>query len=41
MNKKIQENKEFSEEKIIALFKIVPLYFLMAFLGYASYRETA
>jgi len=41
MNKKMQENKAFSEDKIIALLKIVPLYFLLSFLGYASYQEKA
>jgi hypothetical protein len=39
MDKKMYENNELSEEKIIAVLKMVPLYFLMAFLGYATYKE--
>ena len=40
IDKKMRENKELSEEKTIAFLKEVPLYFLMAFLGYASYKES-
>jgi len=39
MDKKMYDNKELSEEKTIAFLKEVPLYFLLSFLGYASYQE--
>jgi hypothetical protein len=39
LDKLMYENKIVSEEKIERLLHDVPLYFLLAFLGYASYKE--
>ena len=39
MDKKMYENKALSEEKIISFLQELPLYFLLSFLGYASYQE--
>jgi len=38
LNKRVAENKIVIETKMITLLQEVPLYFLMSFLGYASYR---
>ena len=32
-------NKDINEQKIEQLLEEVPLYFLLSFLGYASYKE--
>ena len=39
MDKKMYENKVVNEKKIDFLLQEVPLYFLLSFLGYASYKE--
>ena len=39
IDKKMYENKIVNEKKIELLLKDVPLYFLLSFLGYASYKE--
>jgi hypothetical protein len=39
LDKLMYENKTVSEEKIERLLNEVPLYFLLSFLGYASYKE--
>jgi hypothetical protein len=39
MDKRMYENKRINEQKIIRLLKDVPLYLLLACLGYASYKE--
>jgi len=39
LDKKMYENKEVNEKKIEFLLEDVPLYFLLSFLGYASYKE--
>jgi hypothetical protein len=39
LDKLMYENKVVNEEKIERLLYDVPLYFLLSFLGYASYKE--
>jgi hypothetical protein len=39
INKRMYENKLINEQKIEMLLHDVPLYFLLSFLGYASYKE--
>jgi hypothetical protein len=39
IDKKMYENKVVNEKKIEFLLYDVPLYFLLSFLGYASYKE--
>jgi hypothetical protein len=39
IDKKMYENKVVNEKKIEMLLYDVPLYFLLSFLGYASYKE--
>ena len=39
INKKTYEHKNINEQKIEKLLQDAPLYFLLSFLGYASYRE--
>jgi hypothetical protein len=39
LDKKMYKNKKVNENKIEALLKDIPLYLLLAFLGFASYRE--
>ena len=39
MDKRMYENKMVNEKKIELLLQDVPLYFLLSFLGYASYKE--
>ena len=38
IDKKMYENKVVNEKKIENLLEDVPLYFLLSFLGYASYK---
>ena len=38
MDKKMYENKMVNEQKVNHLLQDVPLYFLLSFLGYASYK---
>jgi hypothetical protein len=38
LNKRMYVDKQLNEAKTIELFKELPLYFLMSFLGYASYK---
>ena len=39
IDKRMYENKNVNEKKIDNLLQDVPLYFLLSFLGYASYKE--
>lgn len=39
LDKKMLENKDVKEEKVVGLLNEVPLYFLLSFLGFASYLE--
>ena len=39
LDKRMYENKVVKEENIESLLHDVPLYFLLSFLGYASYKE--
>ena len=39
MDKLMYENKKVNLEKIEELLQSVPLYFLLSFLGYATYKE--
>jgi len=39
MDKRMYEHKMVNEHKIEKLLQDVPLYFLLSFLGYASYKE--
>jgi hypothetical protein len=39
IDKKMYQNKLVNEKKIELLLQDVPLYFLLSFLGYASYKE--
>jgi hypothetical protein len=39
IDKKMYKNKLVNEKKIEVLLQDVPLYFLLSFLGYASYKE--
>jgi hypothetical protein len=39
IDKKMYQNKLVNEKKIESLLQDVPLYFLLSFLGYASYKE--
>jgi len=39
IDKKMYQNKIVNEKKIEKLLQDVPLYFLLSFLGYASYKE--
>jgi len=39
MDKRMYENKRVDEQKVGLLLHDVPLYFLLSFLGYASYKE--
>ena len=39
LDKEMLENKDVKEEKVVALLNEVPLYFLLSFLGFASYLE--
>ena len=39
IDKKMYQNKSVNEKKIEILLQDVPLYFLLSFLGYASYKE--
>ncbi len=39
LDKKMYENKVVNEQKIELLLESVPLYFLLSFLGYASYKD--
>jgi hypothetical protein len=39
MDKRMYENKMVNEKKVELLLQDVPLYFLLSFLGYASYKE--
>jgi hypothetical protein len=39
IDKKMYENKIVNEQRIELLLRDVPLYFLLSFLGYASYKE--
>jgi hypothetical protein len=39
LDKKMFQNKNVNEKKIEKLLQDVPLYFLLSFLGYASYKE--
>jgi hypothetical protein len=39
IDKRMYENKLINEQKIKMLLHDVPLYFLLSFLGYASYKE--
>jgi len=39
MDKKMYTNKKVNQKKVEALLQDVPLYFLLSFLGYASYKE--
>lgn len=39
LDKKMYKNKTVNEKKIEILLQDVPLYFLLSFLGYASYKE--
>ena len=39
IDKRMFENKMVSEAKVELLLQKVPLYFLLSFLGYASYYE--
>jgi hypothetical protein len=39
MDKLMYENKKVNVEKIEELLQSVPLYFLLSFLGYATYKE--
>ena len=38
LNKRMYVNHKLNETKMIELLKEMPLYFLMSFLGYASYK---
>ena len=38
LDKRMYANKKLQESKIADLLQEVPLYFLLSFLGYASYR---
>jgi|UniRef100_A0A6C0HTK2 hypothetical protein len=39
MHKRMYENNMVNEEKVEKILHDVPLYFLLSFLGYASYKE--
>ena len=39
LDERMLEKKEVSEKKVVQLLQEVPLYFLLSFLGYASYLE--
>ena len=39
IDKRMYENKNVNEKKVNNLLQDVPLYFLLSFLGYASYKE--
>jgi hypothetical protein len=39
LDKQMLENKDVKEEKVVGLLNEVPLYFLLSFLGFASYLE--
>ena len=39
IDKRMYENKNVNEKKVEKLLQDVPLYFLLSFLGYASYKE--
>ena len=39
LDKRMFEKKEVNEKKVEQLLQEVPLYFLLSFLGYASYLE--
>ena len=39
IDKRMYENKNVNEKKVENLLQDVPLYLLLSFLGYASYRE--
>jgi hypothetical protein len=39
LDKRMFENKDVNEKKVVLLLNDVPLYFLLSFLGYASYLE--
>ena len=39
IDKKMYKNKAVNEKRIELLLQDVPLYFLLSFLGYASYKE--
>jgi hypothetical protein len=39
MDKKMYTNKKVNQKKVEVLLHDVPLYFLLSFLGYASYKE--
>jgi hypothetical protein len=39
LDKRMYENKAVNEKKIELILDEVPLYFLLSFLGYASYKE--
>ena len=39
LDKRMLEKKEVNEKKVEQLLQEVPLYFLLSFLGYASYLE--
>lgn len=39
IDKRMYENKNVNEKKVENLLQDVPLYFLLSFLGYASYKE--
>jgi hypothetical protein len=39
LDKRMLENKDVNEQKVVLLLNEVPLYFLLSFLGFASYLE--
>lgn len=39
LDKRMLENKDVNEQKVVLLLNDVPLYFLLSFLGFASYLE--
>lgn len=39
LDKQMLKNKDVNEEKVVVLLNDVPLYFLLSFLGFASYLE--
>lgn len=40
INQRMYANQMLSEEMVVRLLHEVPLYYLLAFLGYASYKES-
>jgi hypothetical protein len=39
LNQRMYTNKTLDEQKIVRLLREIPLYYLLSFLGYATYKE--